>query len=83
MAQVNTGRIVAAAWIAVQEETESPFRPRWGDWWVGYSGSSMTYRAWLDRQPLNWHGQPIPRRVTLRRNLDALGPVRLDPGRLR
>ena len=70
--------IVARAWE--QTMRESPAIEFGAFLW----GQQPTYRERLDKQPKNWHGELIPRIVTVRRHLrfEMNGNPRLDPKRL-
>lgn len=73
MAQ-SLAQLVVEAWERTLEETPDPFL---NAWWI--DGSRLTYREELDRQPVNYKGQLIPRIVTVRRNLRALGKPHRPP----
>jgi hypothetical protein len=72
-----TASQVAQIWEQVMRETPSPFAHDWFSAFFG--GPRLSYREQLDRQPTNAYGELIPRIVTVRRNLRALGNPRRAP----
>lgn len=74
---VSMSSLVASAWAQAIEESPNPWDSTWG---MGLFGEPRrTYRERLDRQPRNAHGDLIPRIVTVRRNLRALGKPQRAP----
>lgn len=80
MPNPNLGRLIVEAWETEMLESPAPFI---GERFMElFGGPRHSYRYWLDKQPRNFRGDLIPRIVTVRRNLRALGNIRLDPRRL-
>lgn len=74
MANHNTSQLVTQIWEQVMVESPDPFRnPNF------LYGSQFSYRDKLDYQPVNYHGDTIPRIVTVRRNLRLLGKPTRKP----
>lgn len=84
MARANLSQLVADTWDEELREGPDPFRTS-GEWLFERLGGTprLSYRARLDRPVVNVYGDTVRRIVTVRRNLRALGPTRLDPARLR
>lgn len=68
MVAPDMSQIIADAWESVLRETPDPFRDSWIDEEFGLI-PRRTYQQRLDAQPVNFFGEPIPRIVTVRRNL--------------
>lgn len=66
--------LVAEIWDAALRETPDPLSCD-----LFADGRRLSYRQRLDRQPINFHGAIIPRIVTVRRNLRALGKPKRAP----
>jgi hypothetical protein len=81
MAHPGLGVVVAAAWEEALETSPDPWR---GDGLFDLlTGRHRLYRDRLDAREVNFRGAVIPRIERVRRHLRALGPIRLDPRRLR
>jgi len=72
--------MVAAAWETCLRESPDPFSE--SDWIFFPPQQRPSYRERLDRLRKNVYGEVITRRTVVRRNLQLLGPVRLNPARL-
>lgn len=84
MTNPNIGNLVSQMWNEIIEETPDPFRNSMHYLYNHLTGiKGPTYQQRLDTIPVNFYGRPIPRIVTIRRNLQRLGNIRLDPKRLR
>lgn len=77
----NIAQLICDAWEQAERESPDPLRIPWFEDLL--FGRRRSYRDRLDAQPVNCYGESIPRIVTVRWNLRRLGPIRLDPARLR